>query len=64
MTVWKRDLSNISDRARELVDEMERVYCGPSEPRHVIREVGEWRDIVNMAAERIAALEDELEEQQ
>ncbi len=61
---WKRDLSQISDRAKELVAEMERVYCGPSEPRHVVREVGEWRDILNMAAERIAALERDSEEQQ
>ena len=53
---WERDLREISDRARELVAEMEQAYVGPNADRRSITEIGEWRDIVNMAAERCGEL--------
>lgn len=59
---WKTDLSRITPEARAIVDEMEQVYVGPDGDRKTIREVGDWRTILDMAGERIAALEAELAE--
>lgn len=56
---WKTDLSRITPEARAIVDEMEQVYVGPDGDRKTIREVGDWRTILDMAGERIAALEAE-----